>query len=100
MNKIPMPFAGTTFEQVITQEWYRNFINNTDVDGRARLTAAANYIDVERLLDLLVLKLTFEVLGKSEEEIRVKLGLPEMTAAERELVREHYPWVFGQQQSS
>jgi hypothetical protein len=41
-------------------------------------------LGIEKLLDVVVLKIAYALVGKDREEIRIILDLPEMTNAERE----------------
>jgi hypothetical protein len=55
----------------VSQEYYRKFI--LELDGGVRdslfeLAAAANYMNIKPLLDLACLGVTFNVVGKGENE--------------------------------
>eukprot|EP00536_Pseudo-nitzschia_multiseries_P010586 jgi/Psemu1/259081/estExt_Genewise1Plus.C_3280013 len=106
-----IPLEGDTFDEVIRQEWYRDFMSNERLGIRTEEAATAegptqcppplrelfmagNYMGIERLLDLVVLKIAFQIQSKTQEEIRVYLNLPEMTDEERERVRRDHPWIL------
>ena len=55
----------------MTQEWYRTFVNDMDRDMIFEILGAANYMNIKPLLDLACLRVTFELTGKSAEEVRV-----------------------------
>uniref|UniRef100_A0A7S2YAT4 SKP1 component dimerisation domain-containing protein n=1 Tax=Entomoneis paludosa TaxID=265537 RepID=A0A7S2YAT4_9STRA len=94
MNDIPMPLPGNNFEECMTQEWYREFVREMDRDMIFEILGAANYMNIKPLLDLACLRVTFELTGKSAEEIRVYLNLPELTAEEEAKAREEHAWIF------
>ena len=58
------------------------------------LHAAGNFLGIERLLDLVVLKIAYQIMNKDKEGIRVYLSLPKMTKKEEEQVRKDKPWIF------
>mmetsp|Transcript_5758 Transcript_5758/g.7561 ORF Transcript_5758/g.7561 Transcript_5758/m.7561 type:complete len:187 (-) Transcript_5758:147-707(-) len=94
MNEIPMPLPGNNFDECMSQEWYRNFVREMDRDMIFEILGAANYLNIKPLLDLACLRVTFELTGKSAEEIRVYLNLPELTAEEEAKAREEHAWIF------
>ena len=53
----------------MTQEWYRKFVNDMDRDMIFEILGAAN--SIKPLLDLACLRVTFELTGKSAEEVCV-----------------------------
>ena len=55
----------------MTQEWYRKFVNDMDRDMIFEILGAANYMNIKPLLDLACLRVTFELTGKSAEEVCV-----------------------------
>jgi len=89
MKEIPVPLDGDSFEevrhcvaprlqlsrsirQIMTQEWYQNFIS-VDKLGEGMLykvLTAANFLHIQPLLDLACLRVTFDLQGKSAEEVR------------------------------
>jgi S-phase kinase-associated protein 1 len=66
-------------EEIITQEWYLNYIKGFDRDALFPLIQAANYLDIQPLLNLSVLALCASINNKSEDEIReiFKITKPE-----------------------
>jgi len=58
--------------QVVTQDWYKNFVSDENVnrDMLFELLTAANFMGIKPLLDLTVLKVTFQLTGKGAEEVR------------------------------
>jgi len=49
---------------------------------------------IKELLDLSCLKVTFQLTGKSAEEIREILRLPELTPEEEAQARTEHKWIF------
>jgi hypothetical protein len=62
----PSPHA-----QVVPNVWYQNFVNDMDKAMLFRVLAAANFMEISPLLDLTCLWCTFQISGKSAEEVRV-----------------------------
>lgn len=94
MNEIPSSLEGGTFEEIVTQEWYRAFMRNEDTNMVFDLLTAANYMGIKPLLDLACLTVTFELCGKSAEEIREILNLPDLTPEEEAQARTEHRWIF------
>ncbi|CAB9501828.1 ubiquitin ligase complex SCF subunit sconC [Seminavis robusta] len=96
MTEIPTPLGGNSFEEVMPQQWYQNFVadDNMSQEMLFELLTAANYMGIKPLLDLACLKVTFQLNGKSAEEIRLILNLPELTPEEERLAREEHRWIF------
>jgi S-phase kinase-associated protein 1 len=94
MQEIPTPLNGTSFAEIITQDWYKDFINEKDREHVFELLTAANYMQIKPLLDLTCLKVTFELSGKSAEEIREILNLPVLTPEEEAKARQEHKWIF------
>lgn len=78
----------------MSQEWYRNFVSNMDRDMIFEILGAANYMNIKPLLDLACLRVTFELTGKTAEEIRLYLNLPELSPEEEAKAREEHAWIF------
>jgi len=77
-------------------QWYRDFVSDEYCSQNMLfdLLSAANYMGIKPLLDLACLKVTFQLNGKSAEDIRKILNLPKMTAQEEAKAREAHPWIF------
>mmetsp|Transcript_25566 Transcript_25566/g.35995 ORF Transcript_25566/g.35995 Transcript_25566/m.35995 type:complete len:164 (+) Transcript_25566:202-693(+) len=93
MVAIPTPLGASSFEEIVKPEWYKEFVNLERAMIFDLLTAA-NYMGIKPLLDLTCLKVTFELTGKSAEEIRQLLNLPKLTAEEEAKARVEHKWVF------
>lgn len=106
----------------MTNIWYREYISEASMDKEMlfRVLSAANYMSIRPLLDLVCLWFTFQLSGKTAEEvcwnpislppmkllsanfralamtiqIRLLLNLPRMSPEEEARAREEHPWVF------
>jgi len=96
MKEVPTPLGGSSFNEVIDQKWYQNFVADDNVQGDMvfDMLTAANFMGIKPLLDLTCLKVTFQLTGKSAEEIRQILKLPELTPEEEAKAREDHKWIF------
>jgi S-phase kinase-associated protein 1 len=94
MAEIPTPLGGSSFNEIVKQEWYMEFMVNMERPMLFDVLTAANYMGVKPLLDLACLKVTFELIGKSADEIREILNLPELTPEEEAQARAEHRWIF------
>ena len=94
MQEIPTPLNGTCFDEIVTQSWYRDFLSTKTREQVFDLLTAANYMQIKPLLDLTCLKVTFELTGKSAEEIRDILNLPVLTPEQEAKARQEHKWIF------
>ena len=85
---------GSSFNENVSQDFYRKFIMDKSSDMVFKLANAANYLDIPPLLDLTCLKVSFDLMDKSAEEIRLLLKLPKLTKEEEERARDDHPWMF------
>lgn len=97
MKTIPTPLGGSSFNEVMDQEWYQNFVSDENLGGNDMLfdlLTSANFMGIKELLDLCCLKVTFQLTGKSADEIRDILRLPALTPEEEAQAREEHKWIF------
>lgn len=98
MKEIPTPLGGSSFNEVMDQEWYQQFVSDENLgdnnDMLFDLLTAANFMGIKELLDLSCLKVTFQLTGKTAEEIREILRLPELTPEEEAQARTEHKWIF------
>eukprot|EP00543_Licmophora_paradoxa_P008406 CAMPEP_0202442978 /NCGR_PEP_ID=MMETSP1360-20130828/2340_1 /ASSEMBLY_ACC=CAM_ASM_000848 /TAXON_ID=515479 /ORGANISM="Licmophora paradoxa, Strain CCMP2313" /LENGTH=165 /DNA_ID=CAMNT_0049058531 /DNA_START=84 /DNA_END=581 /DNA_ORIENTATION=- len=94
MREIPTPLGGTVFNEIVEQAWYQEFVEREERDSIFDLLTAANYMGIKPLLDLTCLKVTFELTGKSADQIREILKLPELTPEEEAKARSEHKWIF------
>ena len=93
LKEIKTPLEGEDLDTIVKQEWYRTFIS-ADLKMVFELTSAANYMEIQPLLDLACLRVSIEMVGKSAEEIRTMLNIPKMTPDEEALARKEHRWIF------
>lgn len=98
MKEIPTPLGGASFNEVMDQKWYQDFVSDDNLgsgnDMLFDLLTAANFMGIKELLDLSCLKVTFQLTGKNAEEIRQILRLPELTPEEERQARDEHKWIF------
>mmetsp|Transcript_23842 Transcript_23842/g.30033 ORF Transcript_23842/g.30033 Transcript_23842/m.30033 type:complete len:148 (-) Transcript_23842:196-639(-) len=63
-------------EDIVTQEWYFKFISQFKRDDLFPLIQAANYLDIQPLLELSVLAICVEINNKPAEKIREIFNIP------------------------
>jgi len=95
MNELTTPLNGTDIDTIFaSQPWYRDYITNLDRSMVFKIVQAANYMEIQSLLDIACLRVSTELVGKTAEEIRVILSLPKMSPEEEETARKKHPWIF------
>ena len=95
MQPLTTPLNGNDIKTIFaSQPWYRDYIENMDRSMVFKIVQAANFCEIQPLLDLACLRVSTELVGKSAEEIRVILNLPKMTDEEHEEARKKHPWIF------
>ena len=95
MHELQTPLNGTDIDTILaSQPWYRNYISDMDRPMAFRIVQAANYMEIQPLLDIACLRVSTELVGKSAEEIRIILNLPKMTPEEEGEARKKHPWIF------
>ena len=72
--QIPKPLPSANLNE-FTNEWDVNFINSIELDGVFDLINAANYMDINSLLDLACAKIASLMKGKSAQEIRAMFNI-------------------------
>jgi hypothetical protein len=78
MKEIQTPLRGRSFDEIVTQEWYREFLRTKPQERVFDLFKVANVMKIKPLLNLTCLKFTFELNSRSAEEIRDIINLPAM----------------------
>jgi S-phase kinase-associated protein 1 len=95
MTEITTPLDGDTLQEIIKQDWYRRFIETIDLSMVFQLVTAANYLNIKSLLDLAILRVSIELMGKPVDEIHKILNIPQMTEEEKIQAMEDYKWLFS-----
>merc|ERR1712127_1146603 len=88
LNEIKTPLEDNTFDGVVKQQWYRDFVKGVDQPMLFDLVTAANFMAIQPLLDLTCLQVSCQLMGKSAEEIRVILNIPRLTPEEEANARQ------------
>lgn len=95
MEPLTTPLNGNDIATIFaSQPWYRDYIENMDRSMVFKIVQAANFMEIQPLLDIACLRVSTELVGKSAEEIRIILNLPKMTDEEHEEARKKHPWIF------
>ena len=89
-----LSFSLRVSQQTITQESYKDFLKDETRIDLFDLVGAGNFLQIDMLLDLVVLKISYSLIDKTPEQIRKILELPEMTEEDEQNAREDYPWIF------
>eukprot|EP00957_Ditylum_brightwellii_P108300 8262121-Ditylum_brightwellii.AAC.1 len=82
-----------SFDEIVTQEFYRDFVT-VEQPLLFQLVQAANFMNIQPLLDLACLQVANILMGKSAEDIRSILNIPKMTPEEEEKARREHRWIF------
>eukprot|EP00579_Thalassiosira_antarctica_P006628 CAMPEP_0201879960 /NCGR_PEP_ID=MMETSP0902-20130614/10708_1 /ASSEMBLY_ACC=CAM_ASM_000551 /TAXON_ID=420261 /ORGANISM="Thalassiosira antarctica, Strain CCMP982" /LENGTH=179 /DNA_ID=CAMNT_0048407913 /DNA_START=79 /DNA_END=618 /DNA_ORIENTATION=+ len=94
LKDIKTPLEDNTFDGVVKQVWYQDFVKGVDQPMLFDLVTAANFMAIQPLLDLTCLQVSCQLMGKSAEEIRVILNIPRLTAEEEVKARQDHRWIF------
>uniref|UniRef100_A0A7S2H6U7 E3 ubiquitin ligase complex SCF subunit n=1 Tax=Helicotheca tamesis TaxID=374047 RepID=A0A7S2H6U7_9STRA len=93
LNPITHTMDADTFDEIVTQEWYRTFVN-VEQPLLFQIVQAANYMNIQPLLDLACLQVAALLMNKSAEDIRTILNIPKMTPEEEEKAKREHRWIF------
>lgn len=63
-------------EEVVTQDWYVTFITQFEREELFDLIQAANYLDIQPLLELSVLAICVKINNKTPKEVREIFNIP------------------------
>ena len=78
-KEIPKPFPETTdeefFRSILNDDWTYNFLTKLNISEAIKLINAANYLQMDGLINLLSAKLAHEMCNCSIEEARQKFGI-------------------------
>jgi S-phase kinase-associated protein 1 len=91
--EIEKPLKSQVLKEV-TDEWSASFIDGMTLEILVDLTVAANYMEIQCLLDLCCAKIASMCKDKSEEEIFKTFGITEtFTEEEKAKIREENKWI-------
>ena len=78
-KEIPKPFPDHTDDQffrgILNDDWTFDFLNNLCTDDAINLVNAANYLQIDGLINILAAKLAHEMCNCEIEEARQKFGI-------------------------
>lgn len=77
MEKIETPLEGETLEEIVRPVWYANYCKGIDRQTMFKMVTAANYMNIQELLNLACLGTAVSIRGKSAEELRRIFNLPD-----------------------
>ena len=87
---IPKPLKNSHIDEIL-DEWDFNFVDNIPLDESIDLLNAANYMDIEPLLQLACCRIARELIDRPVEEIRELFGITsDMSKEEMEEI-DKYP---------
>ena len=90
-TEIPQPLTHAMFEGNV-QEWEAAYVDMED-DAVFELIKAANFMDVQSLIELGCAKIASIIQGKTPEEIRDRFGIRnDFTPEEEERIQEENRW--------
>ena len=92
MKEIEKPLTNTDLK-VVVSEWDGTFIQSFEQEDLFEIILAANYIDLQPLLDLACAQVATQIKGKTPEEIRQTFKIEnDFTPEEEEQIREENKW--------
>mmetsp|Transcript_30632 Transcript_30632/g.86414 ORF Transcript_30632/g.86414 Transcript_30632/m.86414 type:complete len:167 (-) Transcript_30632:22-522(-) len=91
--EIPKPLRSTDLLECGVSEWDSEYICQLEQEALFELILAANYLDLESLLDLSCARVASMIKGKNTEEIRKQFCIVnDFTPEEEAKVREENRW--------
>ena len=94
-KEIPKPFPERTDEEflkgILNDEWTYTYLTNQSLEGLINLVNAANYLQIDGLINIIAAKLAHEMCNCEVEEARKKFGI-ECDMTEEEIAEiDKYP---------
>ena len=94
-KEIPKPFPDRTddafLRSILNDDWTFDFLQNMTLEEAIHLVNAANYLEIDGLINILAAKLAHEMCNCEVEEARRKFGI-ECDMTEEELAEyDNYP---------
>ena len=78
-KEIPKPFPERTDEEflkgILNDEWTYNYLTSQSLEDLINLVNAANYLQIDGLINIIAAKLAHEMCNCDIEEARVKFGI-------------------------
>jgi S-phase kinase-associated protein 1 len=92
-QEIEKPLKSAVMKEV-TDEWSANFVDALPLEDLVDITVAANFMEIQPLLDLTCAKIASMCKDKTEEEIFQTFGVTEtFTEEEKAKIREENKWI-------
>lgn len=92
-QEIEKPLKSAEMKE-ITDAWSANFVDSLNLEELVDLTVAANFMEIQPLLDLTCAKIASMCKDKTEEEIFQTFGVTEtFTEEEKAKIREENKWI-------
>ena len=94
-KEIPKPFPERTDDEflkgILNDEWTFNYLKNNSLEGLINLVNAANYLQIDGLINIIAAKLAHEMCNCEVEKARKKFGI-ECDMTEEEIAEiDKYP---------
>ena len=78
-KEIPKPFPDTTDEEfmkgILNDEWTYNYLTNLTLEELIHLINAANYLQIDGLINIIAAKIAHETRNGDIEEVMQKFGI-------------------------
>ena len=78
-KEIPKPFPDTTDEEfmkgILNDEWTYNYLTNLTLEELVHLINAANYLQIDGLINIIAAKIAHETRNGDIEEVMQKFGI-------------------------
>jgi S-phase kinase-associated protein 1 len=74
-DQIEKPLRSENLKEIVSDEWYADFIERLSQEELFAIIQAANYMDIKPLLDLSCASVAAMIKGKTPEEIRVAFNI-------------------------
>ena len=94
-KEIPKPFPDNPdekfFKSILNDEWTFNYLNNLSIEEAVNIINAANYLQIDGLLNLLSAKLGYELCNGSPDELKQKFQIEDDLTPEEIAELNKYP---------
>ena len=99
MKEIPKPIPTNDMKELVG-EWDANFID-LEQETLFKVILAANFLDIQPLLDLGIAKVASMIKGKEVDQVKKIFNINEdITPEEEKKVRDENPWIFDVSQQT
>ena len=94
-KEIPKPYPEEVdeafFKSILNDDWAFNFLQKLKLDECVNLVNAANYLQIDGLINLLAAKLAYELSNCSVEEAKKKFQIDDDMTEEEKAEYDKYP---------